>query len=124
MKEILTGGLPKPGQPFEWGVKSRGIVYTTHGPVLPDGSILQAGIEEQAELTIRNLQAVMEEAGGSLADVMQVQIFLLDVADMAPVDAVYSRYFKAPFPNRASLVVSGLVAPGMRVEMMVTADLN
>lgn len=124
MKQILTGGLPPIGQPFSWGVKSRGIVYTTHGPVQTDGTILNAGIEAQTDLSIRNLQAVLEEAGGSLADVVQVQIFLLDVADMAPVDKVYSQYFTAPYPNRASLIVAGLVAPNMRIEIVATADLG
>jgi len=124
MKQILTGGLPEPGQPFTWGVKSGDMVYTNHGPVQKDGSILQAGIEEQTELTIQNLKAVLAEAGGTLDHVLQVQIFLIEGEDMKTVDQIYRRHFTAPYPNRATVVVKELVAPGMRIEMMATADLT
>ncbi|MGX1096340.1 RidA family protein [Amorphus sp. MBR-141] len=124
MKQHVTGGLPPPGQPFSWAIRARDMLYATHGPVQDDGTILLGSIEEQAELTIANLQKTLTEVGGRLDQVVQVQIFLLDVADMAPVDRVYARFFAPPYPNRASLVVAGLVAPGMRIEMTATADLT
>jgi 2-iminobutanoate/2-iminopropanoate deaminase len=40
---------------------------------------------------------------------------------MAPVDRIYRDYFAAPYPTRASLVVAGLVAPGMRIELCAVA---
>ena len=86
-----------------------------------DGAILQAGVEAQARLTLDNLKTALEKANSSLADVAQVQIFLIDGADMATVDSVYREYFDAPYPTRASLIVAGLVAPGMRIELCAIA---
>lgn len=121
---VLTGGLPEPDQPFTWGRRVGDVIYTTHGPVTPEGTILQHGIEAQAELTLRNLAALLEKDGGTLADVVQARLFLLDVADMAPVDRVRRRHFAPPWPDRASLVVAGLVAPGMRIELTAIAHLG
>lgn len=124
MKEEIDCGLPVPGQPFAWAIRARGTLYTTHGPVTPDGTILQGDITQQAELTLRNMIASVEAAGGTAADFVQRQIFLVDGADMAPVDAVYRRFFAPPYPNRASLIVAGLVAPGMRIEISAIAELG
>ena len=124
MKEEITGGLPPAPQPFSWGIRADNRLYTTHGPITAEGRILQGDITAQAKLTFENMRAVMEEAGGTLDDVVQMQIFLLDVADMAPVDAVYKRYFNAPYPNRASVIVAALVAPGMRIEASAIAVLG
>ncbi|WP_109467044.1 RidA family protein [Albibacillus kandeliae] len=124
MKEEITGGLPPAPQPFSWGIRANGLLYTTHGPITAEGAILKGDITAQAELTFQNMRAVLEEAGGTLDDIVQVQIFLLDVADMKPVDEVYKRYFSAPYPNRASLVVAALVAEGMRIEVTAIADLT
>ena len=121
---VLTGGLGEMDQPFTWGRRVGDVVYTTHGPVTPEGTILQDGIEAQADLTLRNLAALLAEAGGTLADVVQARLYLLDVADMAPVDRVWRRHFAPPWPNRASLVVAGLVAPGMRIELTAIAHLG
>ncbi|MGH2341065.1 alpha/beta hydrolase fold domain-containing protein [Segnochrobactraceae bacterium EtOH-i3] len=124
LKEEIDCGLPVPGQPFSWAIRARGTLYTTHGPVLPDGSILEGDITRQAELTLQNMIASVEAAGGTAGDFVQLQIFLVDGADMAPVDAVYRRFFAPPYPNRASLIVAGLVAPGMRIEISAIAELG
>ncbi len=121
MRQTVETGLPAPAQPFAWATRIGDLVFTTHGPVQADGSILPAGIEAQARLTLDNLKQALEKSGSSLANVAQVQIFLLDVADMAPVDRVYREYFEPPYPTRASLVVAGLVAPGMRIELTAIA---
>lgn len=122
-REKIDTDLPAPGQPFSWATRANGFVFTTHGPVQADGTILQDGIEAQTRLTLDNLGRALRAAGGGYDDVVQVQIFLVDVADMAPVDAIYRTVFRAPYPTRASLVVAGLVAPGMRIEVCATAHI-
>ena len=91
---------------------------------MPDGGILQADIGYQANLTFRNLQRTLEKGNGKLDHAVQIELFLLDVIDMAPVDQAYHRYFREPFRNRANLVVAGLVAPEMRIELTVTVNLS
>ena len=57
-------------------------------------------------------------------DYLQLQIFLTDLADVGPVDTVYRQYFSAPYPNRATVIVAALVAPGMKIEVTGIAQVN
>lgn len=121
MRHEIDTGLPSLGQPFSWAVADGQMVYTSHGPVTSAGKILQGDITAQTRLTLENLRQAIEAAGGSLDDVLQVQLYLLDVADMKPVDVVYAEMFRAPYPSRSTAVVAALVAPGMRIELLATA---
>jgi 2-iminobutanoate/2-iminopropanoate deaminase len=121
MRREIDTGLPSLGQPFSWAIADGQMVYTSHGPVTPEGKILQGDISAQTRLTLDNLRRAIEAAGGTLDDVLQVQLYLLDVADMKPVDAVYAQVFRAPYPSRSTAVVAALVAPGMRIELLATA---
>ena len=118
MKEVLDCGLPELAQPFSWVVRSKGMVFTAHGPVRLDASIDTGPVEQQARLTFDNLRRAMQAAGGTLEDVTQVLIYLTDIADMRAVDAVYREYFSAPYPNRSSVAVSALAVPGMKIEIV------
>ncbi|SOE99522.1 Enamine deaminase RidA, house cleaning of reactive enamine intermediates, YjgF/YER057c/UK114 family [Burkholderia sp. OK233] len=123
MKEVIDVGLPALGQPFSWAVRAGGMVFTSHGPVRLDGSIDTGPIEEQARLTFANLERAMAAAGGSLDDVTQVLIQMIDITDMPVIDRVYREFFTAPYPNRSSVAVKALVVPGMRVEIVANAVL-
>ena len=122
MKQVIDTGLPPLKQPFSWAVKASGqMLFTAHGPVRPDGSIDTGPIEQQARLTFANLQGAVRAAGGTMADVAQVLIYMTDVADMPVIDAVYREFFEAPYPTRSSMGVAGLVVPGMKIEIVAYA---
>jgi len=121
MKEVIDVGLPSLKQPFSWAVKAAGLLFTAHGPVRTDGTIDSGPIEAQARLTFDDLQRAVTTAGGSLQDVTQVLIYMTDVKDMPAIDAVYREFFEAPYPNRSSMGVSGLVVPGMKIEIVAYA---
>ncbi|MFT3717745.1 RidA family protein [Pseudorhodoferax sp.] len=122
MKHVVDTGLPPPKQPFSWAVKGTGaLLFTAHGPVRPDGSIDTGPIAQQARLTFANLRAAVQAAGGTLADVTQVLVYMTDVADMPAIDAVYREFFEAPYPNRSSAAVAALVVPGMKIEIVAYA---
>lgn len=87
------------------------------------GDIVPGGIEAQTRRTILNLDQAVRAAGGTLADIVNVQVFLIDRADAKGMNAVYAEFFKAPFPVRATVVVKELLADGLRVEMTATAVL-
>lgn len=121
----LDVGLPDLGQPFSWAIKadlSRShLLFTAHGPVRPDGTIETGDVSAQARLTFANLRQAVVAAGGSLADVAQVLIYMTDVADMPAIDAVYREFFAPPYPNRSSAAVAALVVPGMKLEIVAYA---
>jgi enamine deaminase RidA (YjgF/YER057c/UK114 family) len=121
----LDAGLPALGQPFSWAIKadlSRShLLFTAHGPVRPDGTIETGDVSAQARLTFANLRQAVVAAGGSLADVAQVLIYMTDVADMPAIDAVYREFFAPPYPNRSSAAVAALVVPGMKLEIVAYA---
>jgi len=121
MKHIVDTGLPPIGQPFSWAVKAGGLLFTTHGPVRGDGTLDTGPIERQTRLTLENIRTAVTAAGGQMSDVAQVLIYMTDERDMPVIDRVYREFFEAPYPNRSSVAVRGLVAPGMRVEMVVYA---
>lgn len=123
----LDVGLPALGQPFSWAIKAdltrSHLLFTAHGPVRPDGTLHTGEVTEQARLTFANLRQALAAAGGSLADVAQVLIYMTDVADMAAIDAVYREFFTEPYPNRSSAGVAALVVPGMKLEIVAYAVL-
>jgi enamine deaminase RidA (YjgF/YER057c/UK114 family) len=124
MKQVIDTGLPPLAQPFSWAVKASGLLFTAHGPVLPDGRIETGSIEAQTRLTLANLSQALKAGGGHLSDVAQVLIYLTDMADMPAVDAVYREYFEPPYPNRSSVAVVALAVPGMRIELVAYASLR
>lgn len=124
MKEVVDCGLPPLKQPFSWAVKGGGVLFTAHGPVRQDATIDTGPIADQARLTFQNLQRAVEAAGGTLADVTQVLIYMTDVADMPAIDAVYREFFQAPYPNRSSAAVAALVVPGMKIEIVAYAAIG
>lgn len=123
MKKAIKTGLPEAGAPIEWAVNAEGVVYTALIPIRADGSVDTGPIEGQARLTFENLRKVMAAAGGSLADVAQVLIYITDPGDFDQMNRVYREFFSPPYPNRATVVVAALLVPGMRIEIVVHAHL-
>lgn len=89
------------------------------------GDIVDGGIEAQARRCIENLEIGIKAAGGTLANLAMVQIFLVDAADAAGMNTVYREFFtRPPFPVRATVVVKELLAKGLRIEMTAQAVLD
>ena len=109
---------------MEWAVSADGIMYTAQIPIREDGTIETGNIDAQAELTFSNLKRTLIAAGGSLDDVTQVLIYLTNKEDFQGMNAVYRRYFSKPFPNRATVIVAGLMVPGATIEIVVYAHIK
>jgi reactive intermediate/imine deaminase len=123
MFEVVKTGLAvTKNVPLNGTVKAGNQVFTSQIPKHPETAALVPGdIETQTRQLLSNLRQSMEAAGGSLADVCQVLIFLIDSADFAGMNKVYIEFFSDPFPNRSTVIVKELLAPGMRVEMVTHA---
>lgn len=77
-------------------------------PLDPHTMELVSGFEAQAVQVFENLKAVAEAAGGSLADVVKLNIFLTNLQDFSTVNEVMARYFQPPYPARAAIGVAAL----------------
>jgi reactive intermediate/imine deaminase len=85
--------------------------------------LVDGDMQEQISRVFDNLQAVAEAAGGSLADVAKLNIFLTDLNHFALVNEVMATYFKTPYPARAAVGVASL-PKGVAVEMDAIMELN
>lgn len=84
------------------------------------GDLVAGGVVEQTERVFRNLAAVLEGAGLTLADAVKATVYLADMADFQAMNEVYSRHFGDSLPARTTIAAAGLPR-GARVEIDVVA---
>lgn len=119
---INSPRLPAPTPPFSHAVRDGDRVYLS-GQVAQDpgtGKLIAGDVAAQTEQVFRNLATVLEDAGSSLDEVVKVNVYLVDMADFAAMNAVYAKQFAQPFPARTTVAVAALPM-GARVEIEVVA---
>lgn len=124
MKYAIKTDLFASRAPLEWAVVGNGTLYTAQIPIDRQGQVVPGGIEAQTRQTLDNLRHTLEAAGSSLDAVTQVLIYVTDRRYLATVNALYTEYFQAPYPNRAAVVVAGLAREEMLVELVVYACMD
>jgi 2-iminobutanoate/2-iminopropanoate deaminase len=126
MIEKIETGIAPSSAPINDAVRAGKHVWLVAIAEEPEtGEIVAGGIEAQARRCILNLELGIKAAGGSLANLVMVQIFLVDGADAAGMNKVYREYFTAqPFPVRATVVVKQLLVKDLLIEMTATAVLD
>ncbi len=125
MFDPIDTGIAPPKGPVTATLRAGNMVYSAHAPKDPlTGAIVEGDIETQARRALRNLEQAMRAAGGSLANVVHMAIYLIDRADAGGMNAVYTEFFKPPYPCRATVVVKELLSPGVRIEFVATAVLE
>ncbi len=115
---IHTDRAPQAIGTYSQAVRAGDTVYLS-GQIPLDPSTMElvdGGMEAQITRVFDNLAAVAEAAGGSLADVVKLNVFLTDLGDFPLVNEVMARYFSEPYPARAAIGVAAL-PKGARVEM-------
>ena len=115
---ITTDRAPAAIGPYSQAVRVGDTVYLSGQiPLKPDGSGLADGdMEAMVCQVFDNLQAVAEAAGGSLNDIVKLNIYLTDLSHYPLVNDLMTRYFHEPWPARAAVGVSSLPR-GAAVEM-------
>jgi len=115
---ISTDQAPQAIGTYSQAVKVGGTVYLSGQiPLVPETMALVDGdMAAQIRRVFDNLQAVARAAGGSLADVAKLNIFLTDLGHFALVNQVMAEYFSEPYPARAAIGVASL-PKGAQVEM-------
>ena len=122
---IRTDQAPQAIGTYSQAVKVGQTVYLSGQiPLVPETMTLVEGdIETQIRRVFDNLQAVARAAGGSLADVVKLNVFLTDLNNFARVNQVMAEYFSEPYPARAAIGVAALPKDA-EVEMDAVMELG
>ena len=120
-KQIInTTKAPAPIGPYSQSVKAGNTLYVS-GQIALDpvsGELIKSGIVDETHQVMKNLQAILTEAGMGFQQVVKTTIFLTDMKTFPQVNEVYGSYFSSDFPARETVEVAGL-PKGVNVEISV-----
>lgn len=121
MKDINTQLAPKAIGPYVQAKQWDKMLFVSGQlPLDPEKETMAEGIESQTRQSLKNLKAVLEEAGFSLNDVAKTLCFLSDMADFNAFNEVYSEFFASNKPARSCIAVKG-IPKGALVEIEAIA---
>jgi len=122
---IQTDQAPEAIGTYSQAVKVGDTVYLSGQiPLDPETMTLIGGeIEKQIIRVLENLKAVCEASGGSLQDIVKLNVFLTDLSHFSSVNEVMATYFQKPYPARAAVGVAAL-PKGAEVEMDAIMVIN
>ncbi|KLT64972.1 MULTISPECIES: RidA family protein [Pedobacter] len=123
MKKIInTTNAPAPIGPYSQAVQAGNFLFISGQIAInpENGELNLTNIEEETHQVMRNLKAVLLEAGLTFENVVKSSIFLSDMGTFAQVNEVYGQYFKSDFPARETVQVS-VLPKNVNVEISVIA---
>ena len=123
MKKIIsTPNAPKAIGPYSQAIEANGTLFISGQiPIDPaSGKMVEGGITEQAEQVMKNIGAILHQAGFEFKDVVKSTCLLSDMDNFAPMNAVYGKYYSENPPARAAYAVVKLPL-GALVEIETTA---
>lgn len=122
---IVTDEAPRNDNPYSQGVRAGDTLYISgYGPVDPEtGEDVEGGVQVETRQVLDNIAATVEEAGGSLDDVVKITVYLTDLDDYDRVNEAYGEQFADTPPARVCVEVSRL-PDDVRVEMDAIAYLG
>jgi 2-iminobutanoate/2-iminopropanoate deaminase len=126
-KEVIrTDRAPAPfqGAPYSQAIRFGELVFVAGqlGIDPATGNLVEGGISEQTAQAMRNLEAILEEAGSSLKQMLKTTIYIVDLGDFAALNEAYARHVGNRPPARATLQVAALPS-GALVEIDAIAHL-
>lgn len=122
MQVIASSKAPKALGPYSQAILVGGTLYLS-GQIAINrltGEFVQSSIEAETEQIMHNIEAVLEEAGYQLQNVVKTTIFATDIKDFEAINGVYAKYFKIDPPARSFVQVAAL-PKGARVEIEAIA---
>ena len=116
MKKVLfTENAPAAIGPYSQAMETETMVYCS-GQLGVDpaiGKMVEGGVAAQAEQAMKNVVAVLTNAGLTLDNVVKTTVFITKMADFAEMNGVYSKYFTTDFPARSCVAVAELPLGGL-----------
>jgi 2-iminobutanoate/2-iminopropanoate deaminase len=127
-QEISTSNLLTPNGHFSQAttIEAKGKLVFISGMTArkPDGTIAGIGdVSEQTRQVCENIKAAVEMAGGTLADVCRVDVYVRNIEDFDKIHAVRREYFQSPLPASTMVEVSKMVFPEYLIEISAIAVL-
>jgi 2-iminobutanoate/2-iminopropanoate deaminase len=116
---IQTARAPVPKGPYSQGIRVGNLLFVSgQGPFDPEsGKVVGSDVESQTRRTLQNIKAVIEEAGFSMHDVVEMSVFLKSAADFPKMIELYKSFFAETLPAVTTLEAN-FVSPGV----LVTVD--
>ena len=125
MKEIIaTENAPAAIGPYSQAVKVGNLLFTSGMiPIDPaTNTLVEGGIEVQAERALMNVKALLEASGTSMDKVVKTVVFIKNMDDFAKVNEIYAKYFTKDFPARSCVEVARL-PKDVLIEMEAIAEI-
>jgi 2-iminobutanoate/2-iminopropanoate deaminase len=121
-KVIQTVLAPQAVGPYSQAIRAEGLVFVSGQIPLDPGSgeLVEGDIAAQTRQCLRNIQAILEVANSSLAQVVKTTVFLADINDFAAMNAAYAEFFPNDPPARSAFQVVAL-PKGARIEIEAMA---
>ena len=109
-QQINTAAAPAAIGPYSQAIEANGIVFVSGQlPINPaTGAFAEGGIKELTRQSLTNMQAILAEAGLTMAHVVKTTVFLADMADFAEMNEVYASFFAGVGPARSAVAVKTL----------------
>lgn len=122
MKRVIaTSNAPKAVGPYSQAIEVNGTLYVSGQiPVVPADGSVPSTIEEQTRQSLKNVGAILEEAGMTYDNVVKTTVLLDDIANFAAANAVYAEFFTGDKPARACFQVAALPM-GVKIEIEAIA---
>ena len=118
---IHTDNAPKAIGPYSQAIEANGMLFISGQiPVNPATGTVVEGIEAQTEQVMKNIEAILKEAGYDFKDVIKSTCLLSDIANFKTMNEVYAKYYKEDCPARAAFAVKDLPM-GVLVEIETIA---
>ena len=115
---VTSAQLPAPVGPYSPGIEFGNLIFVSgQSGREPGTGRLAPDVEAQTEQALKNVAAILEAGGSSLAQVIRCGVFLIDMAEFQKMNAVYARLFGDHRPARTTVQVAGLPGDGLRVEI-------
>ena len=124
MKQVYTEQAPAALGPYSQAYTANGFVYISgQGGIDPaQGALVEGGVEAQTLQAMKNIEAILKEAGTDFSKVVKTTCFLADMGDFAKFNAIYAEYFTSK-PARSCVAVKTLPANFLvEVEVIALAE--
>ncbi|SET98669.1 2-iminobutanoate/2-iminopropanoate deaminase [Salinibacillus kushneri] len=109
MKTIQTTDAPQAIGPYSQAVEAGGFLYVSGQiPINPDSGEIASGIVNQTRQVMKNIEAILTEAGLTFSNVVKFTIYTTSMDDFPTINDTYAKFLDEPYPARATVEVSRL----------------